>query len=102
MSTGAPHSEEPNIPAQTPTRARIFDLRSVLGGLFVAYGVIVLVMGLVDGEAAKAKAVGTNINLWAGVVMLVLGVLFLIWRKASPTRLVERPEAEGQPEKPSH
>ena len=96
MSTGA-HSEEPNIPAQAPTRAKLFDLRSVLGGLFLAYGAIVLVMGVMAGEAEKTKAAGTNINLWAGIVMFVLGALFLLWRRLSPTRIA--PDAgEGDQE----
>ena len=101
MSTGA-HSEEPNLPAQTPTRAKLFDLRSVLGGLFVAYGAIVLVMGLMSGEADKAKAAGTNINLWAGIVMLVVGVLFLVWRRLAPVRLDQRVQPEGESGRPTH
>ena len=100
MSTGA-HSEEPNIPAQAPTRAKLFDLRSVLGGLFLAYGAIVLVMGLVNGESDRAKAAGTDINLWAGVVMLVLGALFVIWRRTSPTRM-DRVAPEEEPGQGAH
>jgi hypothetical protein len=95
MSTGA-HSEEPNTPAQAPARAKLFDLRSVLGGLFLAYGAIVLVMGLVGGEADRAKAAGTNINLWAGIVMFVLGGLFLLWRRLSPTRIAPDAGEDGQ------
>jgi hypothetical protein len=98
MSTGA-HSEEPNIPAQAPTRAKLFDLRSVLGGLFLAYGVIVLVMGLIASEEDKTKAAGTNVNLWAGIVMFVLGALFLLWRRMSPTRIA--PDAGDEQEEQS-
>ena len=95
MSTGA-HSEEPNLPGRVPPRAKAFDLRLILGGLFLAYGLVVLVMGLVANDADLAKSAGTNINLWSGLVMMVLGGLFLVWRRLAPLRLDPRPqEAEA-------
>jgi hypothetical protein len=60
--------------------ARLFDVRRVIGGLFVVYGVIVTVTGFVDRPAAVAKAQGVRINLWMGLGMLVLGLFFLAWQ----------------------
>lgn len=65
--------------------ARLFDIRRVIGGLFVAYGLIVGLMGLFDSSAEIDKAQGLRINLWAGAVMLVFGLLMLLWQKVSPT-----------------
>ncbi|GAB3087656.1 hypothetical protein [Micromonospora schwarzwaldensis] len=65
--------------------ARLFDIRRVIGGLFVAYGLIVGLMGLFDSSAEIDKAQGLRINLWAGAVMLVFGLLMLLWQRLRPT-----------------
>ena len=64
--------------------ARLFDVRRVIGGLFVVYGVIVTVIGLFDSKSEIDKAQGVRINLWMGLAMLVLGLLFLLWLRLSP------------------
>ena len=55
------------------TASRLFDLRTLIGGLFVLYGVLLIVVGLFDSEEEIAKADGIRINLWLGLAMLVLG-----------------------------
>ena len=60
--------------------ARLFDVRRVIGGLFVVYGVIVTLIGLFDSPAEIDKAEGVRINLWMGLAMLALGGLFLLWQ----------------------
>jgi hypothetical protein len=64
--------------------ARAFDLRRIIGGLFVVYGVIVGIYGLVDGAEASEKAEGIDINLWSGLAMLLLGIVFLVWERLNP------------------
>ncbi len=59
--------------------SQLFDIRILIGGLFTLYGVVLIVAGLVASEAEKQKAAGININLWMGLGMLALGVLFLLW-----------------------
>ena len=56
------------------------DLRLPIGGLFVALGVLLAGYGLATlGDATRyAPSGGLNINLWWGVLMLVVGVLFLL------------------------
>ena len=63
---------------------RRFDLRRILGALFLLYGVLVTIVGLVQPTQDMAKTGGIPINLWAGIAMLVLGVLFLVWDRLSP------------------
>ncbi len=63
---------------------RRFDLRRILGALFLLYGVLVTIVGLVNPGADTAKTHGIPINLWAGAAMLVAGVLFLVWDRLSP------------------
>jgi hypothetical protein len=66
--------------------ASLFDLRMVIGGLLALYGVILTIMGLFASDDAKAKAAGININLWAGVVILAGGAIFLAWARLRPLR----------------
>jgi hypothetical protein len=79
----------------------LFDLRMVIGGLLALYGVILTVMGLFASDAAKAKSAGININLWAGLVILAGGAIFLAWARLRPLRAedlqdtdTDRPKAE--------
>jgi hypothetical protein len=71
--------------------ARLFDVRRVIGGLFVLYGVIVTLVGLLDSDADLVKAQGVRINLWTGLGMLTLGVLFLLWQWWRPAEAPETP-----------
>ena len=57
--------------------ANLFDLRRIIGGVFVAWGVLLTILGLTDSEAEANKAAGININLLAGIGMLVVGLIFL-------------------------
>jgi xanthine/uracil/vitamin C permease (AzgA family) len=69
----------------TKRSAGLFDLRYVLALLFVVYGAVLTVMGLVStSQADLDKAAGININLWGGVVMLVVGILFALWARLRP------------------
>ena len=89
-------SEETNRPGGEPrdgedrerlsSAARLFDVRRVIGGLFVVYGVIVTLIGVFDGKAEIAKAQGVRINLWMGLAMLVLGLLMLLWLRLNPPK----------------
>jgi xanthine/uracil/vitamin C permease (AzgA family) len=73
--------------------ARLFDLRLLIGGLFVLYGVVLIVSGVAAGAAAIQKASGVNINLWTGLGMLLLGLLFLLWYRLLPLTV---PPAAGE------
>ena len=78
--------------------ASLFDLRMVIGGLLALYGVILTVMGLFASDAAKAKSAGININLWAGVVILAGGAIFLAWARLRPLRAEDLKDAD--PDRP--
>jgi hypothetical protein len=64
--------------------ANLFDLRRIIGGLFVAYGVLMTILGITDSDAEIQKAAGVNINLWAGLGMLVFGALMIAWALTRP------------------
>src|SRR5688572_6059721 len=68
----------------TRKAANLFDLRRIIGGLFVVYGLLLTVLGLFDSQEEIDKAAGVNINLWAGLGMLVFGILMLVWALTRP------------------
>jgi hypothetical protein len=75
--------------------ARLFDVRRVIGALFVVYGVILTLLGIFDDSADIEKAQGVRINLWMGLAMLVLGGLFLLWQQLNPTKAPTREELDA-------
>ena len=78
--------------------AKLFDIRLLIGGLFTLYGLMLTVAGFFTSDADRQKASGININLWLGLGMLALGLLFLLWRQVNPLRIepkpVQQPAAE--------
>ena len=74
--------------SDTDTRAEraanLFDLRRIIGGVFTAWGVLLIILGLFDSQAEIDKAAGVHINLYAGIGMLVVGLLFLLWAFTRP------------------
>jgi hypothetical protein len=63
---------------------RRFDLRRILGALFLLYGVVVTIVGLLQPGTDAQKTGGIAINLWTGIGMLAVGALFLVWDRLSP------------------
>ena len=79
------------------SKARLFDVRRIIGGLFVIYGVLVGAIGIFDSPAQISKAQGVNINLWAGLGMLLLGGFFLVWQWLRPARVPSGGESADRP-----
>ncbi|MEW9514674.1 hypothetical protein [Streptomyces bacillaris] len=94
--------EVSELERRSATAARLFDIRRIIGGLFVVYGVIVTLAGISPSDADLAKAEGVHINLWTGLAMLTLGLFFLAWMKLRPAQApaAPAPEAEGPEEGP--
>lgn len=65
------------------TLLSLFDIRNVIGSLLAIYGVILLLMGLF-GDPEVDKTGGPNANLWAGIVLLVIGGAFIAWGLLQP------------------
>lgn len=70
----------------------LFDLRFVLAFLFLVYGIVVTVMGIgFTTDADRAKADGWNVNLWSGLAMLAVGLIFAAWAWWRPVATNEGP-----------
>jgi hypothetical protein len=72
-------TEAPPSGERARRAANLFDLRRLIGGLFLIYGLILLVLGLGASDAEIEKAAGWNLNLWVGVAMLAVAAIFLAW-----------------------
>ncbi|MGW6241957.1 hypothetical protein [Streptomyces sp. NPDC055094] len=89
------------LEAKSATAARLFDIRRIIGGLFVVYGIIVTIAGITASDADLKKAQDININLWTGLGMLALGLFFLIWLKLRPTAPPTPPAPPASPNSPN-
>lgn len=77
-------AEIADLERQSGTASRLFDVRTVIGGLFIIYGLLIGAAGLSPDATELDKAQGININLWTGLSMLVVGGLFLLWLRLRP------------------
>ncbi|WP_202879351.1 hypothetical protein [Nocardioides cynanchi] len=68
----------------TRSKAGLFDVRNIVGALLFLYGVILVITSFSTSDAQRAKADGINANLWVGLVLLVVGALFVVWAVTRP------------------
>jgi NADH:ubiquinone oxidoreductase subunit 6 (subunit J) len=89
--TGATEEDE----VEAARMANRFDIRRLIGAVFVLYGLILLALGIFGSHAIKTKAAGININLWTGIGMLIFGALMIFWALSRPVE-PEPEETRGQ------
>ncbi|RJQ87444.1 hypothetical protein [Amycolatopsis panacis] len=78
-----------------PRKAGAFDIRLIIALLLGVYGVVLTVMGLAfTSDADREKAAGVNINLWAGIGLLVVTAMFVLWTVLRPLAV---PQAAAEP-----
>lgn len=81
--------------------AGAFDVRNVIAALIGFYGLVLVVVGLVDNsDEALEKAGGFNANLWVGLGMLLFALSFALWSRLRPI-VVASPET-GEDAPPAH
>ena len=90
-STGATDEDE----IKAAKAANRFDIRRIIGGLFILYSLILIALGIFGSTHVKNKAAGINVDLWTGLGMLVFGALMVFWALARPTQ-PEPEETRGQ------
>lgn len=85
----------------TSAASSLFDLRTVIAIMFIFYGAILTIMGLFfETPDDIAKAGGININLWSGIVMVVVAAGFFAWARTRP--LAPPPSAVDDDRPPMH
>ncbi len=80
--------------SNAPKKAGVFDIRLIIALLIGGYGLVLTIMGIgFTTEEELAKSADVNINLWAGIGMLVFAALFVLWARLRP--IVVPPSADG-------
>ena len=75
--------------------AGLFDIRNIIGSLLAVDGLILFLAGIF-GDTEEEKTGGVNANLWAGLVLLVVGIAFLVWCALRPVVVPDDFEAEDE------
>src|SRR3954447_23675508 len=74
-----------------------------IAGLIGFYGIVLVIMGLfADNADDKHKTGDVNANLWAGLVMVAVAIVFAVWTRLRPVvvdeeALREADEADDGP-----
>jgi hypothetical protein len=89
MSTAASgssdHSTSGTTDGETPHKAGAFDIRVFIASLIGIYGVVLVIYGIIGSSAADLKKTGdVNINLWAGIGMVLVSAFFIVWARLRP------------------
>ena len=93
MDEPKPISDEEE--ARAARLANRFDIRRLIGAVFLLYGLILTALGVFGSSHVKNKAAGVNIDLWAGLGMVVFAVLMIAWALLRPVE-PEPPAQRGR------
>jgi len=73
------------------------DIRLPIGLLFVIIGALLAGFGLLGDHAVYARSLGINVNLWWGLLMLGVGIVFLrLSRRITAAMHPSEESVEGQ------
>jgi hypothetical protein len=100
-SLGMGHQFEPprdpeHTARETSAASRLFDLRLMIGSLFGLYGILLTIYSFFDSPAEIARAAGIHLNLWLGLSMIVVCVIFFLWARLLP----QKPPEPSEPTEP--
>jgi hypothetical protein len=74
-------------------RAGAFDMRNFIAALLGIYGIVLVIYGIIVSSATQLKkADNVNINLWAGIGMVVVSAFFITWARLRPIIVPEHVE----------
>ncbi|HET7682816.1 MAG TPA: hypothetical protein VFK34_04025 [Marmoricola sp.] len=76
----------------------LFDVRNIIGALLGIYGIVLLLTAAFDDADTTGGRNSGSANLWVGIVLLVVGILFIVWARLrpieAPTEVIEDIKAE--------
>ena len=72
--------------------AKLLDLRTFIGSLFIIFGLLVGGRGLLAYEEDIAKSIGINVNLEIGIACLIFGIGMTAWTFIKPPQILHHHE----------
>ncbi len=78
--------------------AGAFDIRVFIGLLVGIYGIVLVLMGLFGtSDRDLNRAGGINVNLWAGIGMVIVSGVLLTWARLRPLVVAAEPDEDADP-----
>jgi len=62
------------------------DIRMPIGMLFLIFGAMLTIFGLLSDKALYLRSLGININFYWGLVLLAIGVVMVLLARAGRSR----------------
>jgi hypothetical protein len=96
MTESSPSSPRRDASDEATHRAGAFDIRTFIALLIGVYGVVLVLTGIFGtSEEELARAGGVNVNLWAGLGMVVFAACFAAWARLRPVVVPDHQEEGG-------
>ncbi len=84
---------------EKPHKAGAFDIRIFIASLIGIYGVVLVIAGIIGPSASQLKkSDGVNINLYAGLGMVLISAFFIVWARLRPVVVPEHVETTDGPD----
>jgi hypothetical protein len=84
---------------QRAHKAGAFDMRNFIAALIGLYGIVLVIYGIIgSSDVQLKKSDGVNINLWAGIGMVVVSAVFVVWARLRPVVVPDDIEAGDDPD----
>jgi hypothetical protein len=77
-------TDEAQISEREARAANLFDIRRIIGGLFLVYGAVLIVLGSGVSASDLRRASGMNVNLDVGIGLVIVAGLFIAWAVIRP------------------
>jgi hypothetical protein len=90
----------PQSEGDVPHKAGAFDIRVFIASLIGIYGIVLVIAGLVQSDRQLIKTDNVNINLLAGIGMIIFAASFLLWARLRPVVVHAVPPSDDRP--PAH
>jgi len=91
-----------NVAGTEKRKVGLFDIRVIIAALIGLYGIILVITGLLAGDEQANKASGLNINVLAGISMIVLSAAFVVWARWRPIVVPDDPVEKDGAGPPAH
>ncbi|MGZ4436766.1 MAG: hypothetical protein ACXVWU_07280 [Nocardioides sp.] len=83
-------THDPATSGEEIHKAGAFDIRTFIAMLLGIYGVVLVLVGIFGPNTNRDGH--TSVNLWTGIALVVVAVVFQVWAKVRPVLVEEEPE----------